>query len=321
MTVSTKSFRFVRQKNSQTRCGHEFRHTSVAHVSMFGGDLFWHCNLRHERRIFASRFICLSALYWDNLASQIGSWVEAMTSHDWTLASIATLRQLWDAGLSTAEIGRRMGISKNAVVGKAHRLHLTPRAAPNRAILAKAWTDEEDAFLTRVYGGFMTAAEIGARMGRSKSAIAHRAANLGLSAGRRASQRSRGMVPRPAARARQELPCSVQRAASPLRPSAATISGVSSSAVERRAASLPVENLPEAVAETPPPRVFSGTQCCHPVGDRTCDEPVQANARGLKSPYCPEHFALIYAAPPAKSATNPPHAGWLKNRLAMRAHG
>jgi hypothetical protein len=79
--------------------------------------------------------------------------------------------------------------------------------------------------------------------------------------------------------------------------------------------------LPEAVAETPPPRVFLGTQCCYPVGDLTCDEPVRANARGLKSPYCPEHFALIYAAPPAKSANNPPHAGWLKNRLAMRAHG
>jgi hypothetical protein len=55
------------------------------------------------------------------------------------------------------------------------------------------------------------------------------------------------------------------------------------------------------------------------MGDRTCDKPVQANARGLKSPYCPEHFALIYAAPPAKSANNPPPAGWLKNRLAMRA--
>jgi hypothetical protein len=57
------------------------------------------------------------------------------------------------------------------------------------------------------------------------------------------------------------------------------------------------------------------------MGDRTCNEPVQANARGLKSSYCPAHFALIYAAPRAKSATNLPPAGWLKNRLAMRARG
>jgi hypothetical protein len=79
--------------------------------------------------------------------------------------------------------------------------------------------------------------------------------------------------------------------------------------------------LPGAVAETMPRRVFSGTQCCHPMGDRTCNEPVQANARGLKSSYCPEHFALIYAAPPAKSATNPPPATWLKNRGMVWARG
>jgi hypothetical protein len=287
---------------------------------MYGGDLFWPRNLRHERRIFASRFICLSALYWDNLASQIGSWVEAMTSHDWTPASIATLRQLWDEGLTATKIGMHMGLNKNQVIGKARRLQLPRRASPRNVTLARQWTEADDVTLRQLYGGFMTAAEIGARMGRSKSAIAHRAANLGLSAGRRALPKSRGMVSRPAARAHRELPCSVQRAASPSRLGAAPFSGVSS-AVERRAASLPVENLPEAVAETPPPRVFLGTQCCHPMGDRTCNEPVQANARGLKSPYCPEHFALIYAAPPAKSATNPPPAGWLKNRLAMRARG
>jgi GcrA cell cycle regulator len=39
------------------------------------------------------------------------------------------LRALWDAGHSTAEIGRRMGLNKNKVVGRAHRLPLTPRPA------------------------------------------------------------------------------------------------------------------------------------------------------------------------------------------------
>jgi GcrA cell cycle regulator len=178
----------------------------------------------------------------------------------WTPERLAMLRTEWATGAPTAEIGRRMGITKNAVVGKARRLGLPAREAP---------------------------------------------ANI-------AKQRSRGMVSRPAARSSRELPGADTRAASP--------SGVSS-AVERLGASPQVENLPGAVAETPPPRVFLGTQCCHPVGDRTCNEPVRANARGLKLSYCPEHFALIYAAPPAKSATNPPPAGWLKNRLAMRAHG
>ncbi|QYU68227.1 hypothetical protein J4558_25925 [Leptolyngbya sp. 15MV] len=41
---------------------------------------------------------------------------------DWSVEAIERLKALWAEGHSTAEIGRRMGISKNAVVGKAHRL-------------------------------------------------------------------------------------------------------------------------------------------------------------------------------------------------------
>jgi GcrA cell cycle regulator len=48
----------------------------------------------------------------------------------WTPDLIQNLSRLWDEGHSTAEIGRRLGISKNAVVGKAHRLALTPRPSP-----------------------------------------------------------------------------------------------------------------------------------------------------------------------------------------------
>jgi GcrA cell cycle regulator len=51
---------------------------------------------------------------------------------DWTNEAIDQLRGLWAEGHSTAEIGRRMGISKNAVVGKAHRLSLPPRPSPIR---------------------------------------------------------------------------------------------------------------------------------------------------------------------------------------------
>jgi len=51
---------------------------------------------------------------------------------NWTEEAVARLRALWAEGHSTAEIGRRMGTSKNAIVGKAHRLHLPPRASPIR---------------------------------------------------------------------------------------------------------------------------------------------------------------------------------------------
>lgn len=51
---------------------------------------------------------------------------------EWTDAQIAQLRVLWDLKLSTAEIGRRMGMSKNGIVGKAHRMGLAGRPCPIR---------------------------------------------------------------------------------------------------------------------------------------------------------------------------------------------
>ena len=51
---------------------------------------------------------------------------------EWNEETIVHLRGLWADGHSTAEIGRRLGVSKNAVVGKAHRLDLPARPSPIR---------------------------------------------------------------------------------------------------------------------------------------------------------------------------------------------
>src|SRR5580765_4374685 len=51
---------------------------------------------------------------------------------EWNDEVIIQLRALWDEGHSTAEIGRRLGVTKNAVVGKAHRLDLPARPSPIR---------------------------------------------------------------------------------------------------------------------------------------------------------------------------------------------
>ncbi len=48
----------------------------------------------------------------------------------WPGDRIVQLRALWDAGYSTLRIGLIMGISKSAVIGKAHRLRLAPRPSP-----------------------------------------------------------------------------------------------------------------------------------------------------------------------------------------------
>lgn len=48
----------------------------------------------------------------------------------WTAATDQRLRTLWDLGTSTKQIGVEMGITKNAAVGRAHRLNLPARKSP-----------------------------------------------------------------------------------------------------------------------------------------------------------------------------------------------
>ena len=44
---------------------------------------------------------------------------------DWTDAAIARLKELWGEGFSASECGQRMGVSRNSVIGKIHRLGLS----------------------------------------------------------------------------------------------------------------------------------------------------------------------------------------------------
>ena len=43
---------------------------------------------------------------------------------EWTEQEVKSLKRYLEAGFSTSEIGRRLGYTKNAVVGKVHRLKL-----------------------------------------------------------------------------------------------------------------------------------------------------------------------------------------------------
>jgi GcrA cell cycle regulator len=49
------------------------------------------------------------------------------TNNSWSAATIAKLRLLFERGLSTAEIGKRLGFTKNAIVGKINRLGLNTK--------------------------------------------------------------------------------------------------------------------------------------------------------------------------------------------------
>ncbi len=45
----------------------------------------------------------------------------------WTPERVERLNQLFEEGLPTAEIGRRLGLTKNAVIGRLHRSAMTRR--------------------------------------------------------------------------------------------------------------------------------------------------------------------------------------------------
>jgi GcrA cell cycle regulator len=51
----------------------------------------------------------------------------------WTDERVSTLKKLWTEGLSAAQISQQLGgVTRNAVIGKVHRLGLQGRATPSR---------------------------------------------------------------------------------------------------------------------------------------------------------------------------------------------
>lgn len=161
----------------------------------------------------------------------------------WTDERDAQLRALWDDGKTTLEIGRRMNTTKNAVIGRAHRLRLTPRVSPIKM---------------------------------EKSAKPRAPSSARPKAGR-------------------TLHFPAIRPAAQSRPSAGEPGAAAATAL-----CFSSLNSPEVVAE--PPRVFLGRKCCWP----SCNDPVRANARGLASPYCVAHFAVVYEPQPKKERSAPP---------------
>jgi GcrA cell cycle regulator len=51
----------------------------------------------------------------------------------WTDERVGTLKKLWLDGLSASQIAKQLGgVTRNAVIGKVHRLGLSGRAAPSQ---------------------------------------------------------------------------------------------------------------------------------------------------------------------------------------------
>ena len=60
----------------------------------------------------------------------------------WTEERVEQLKKLWTEGLSASQIAKRLGdATRNAVIGKVHRLGLEPRAKPQRKNIAMGQLD------------------------------------------------------------------------------------------------------------------------------------------------------------------------------------
>jgi hypothetical protein len=177
-----------------------------------------------------------------------------------------------------------MGVTKNSIIGRAHRLLLPPRAAicnstlapvsdRQRDIIRNLWRAEPITAICRLTGlDNRRVKKLAVEM-----ALPERDATLGTMLRARAARVS--LPPRRAVQSSRLL----------------------SSAVERLSAS-PQVDLPGAVAETPPRRVFSNTQCKFVLDGaarvyRFCDAPCVANDKGRPSSFCADHYALCLVSP------------------------
>ena len=52
------------------------------------------------------------------------------TGNVWTDERLEELKKLWAQGLSISQIGEALGVSRNAIAGKAHRVGLPKRPSP-----------------------------------------------------------------------------------------------------------------------------------------------------------------------------------------------
>ena len=53
----------------------------------------------------------------------------------WTEDKIKNLKKLWLKGSTTAEIAKKLGLSKNSIIGKVHRLNLGTRPSPIKKVV------------------------------------------------------------------------------------------------------------------------------------------------------------------------------------------
>ncbi|MCX5614890.1 GcrA family cell cycle regulator [Bombella saccharophila] len=197
---------------------------------------------------------------------------------EWTDELIARLRELWEQGLSTAEIGRQLSITKNAVVGKAHRLNLPSRPSPirNKAAAeggAKSTPRPRASRAKKPAEGDVTEAkEKGKKVAPGPATV----------------EASKVEKPKKSVKAQQELPSA---------PAKKTAKPAQEVAEAPQAVSAPPRKVtpPRRVREAMDRSIRQGPTCQWPHGDPGTPEFHFCGATPLAGkPYCAEHAAIAY---------------------------
>ena len=93
----------------------------------------------------------------------------------WTAFDKKLLTALWDAGATASEIAVELGVTRDAVIGKAHRLKL-----PARRKARIAWTDEDLATLVALWPTPIITQHVAEHLRRSVGACRAKATDLGI---------------------------------------------------------------------------------------------------------------------------------------------
>lgn len=191
---------------------------------------------------------------------------------EWSDEVITQLRALWAEGHSTAEIGRRLGVTKNAIVGKAHRLDLPARPSPIRR--DPEATPVRRAAVRRVDGPTLPPLPSTAGPAEAPAAMVEPPVES---------------APVLAPPAPPPQPVIVQP---PPPPPAPAPLPRPVAAVPRPVIAAPVRPVPVPVQNRPYGRVVT---CCWPLGEpgtrdfRFCDTPSEPGR-----PYCEDHIKVAY---------------------------
>lgn len=216
---------------------------------------------------------------------------------DWTNDQATTLRRLWDEGHSGAEIARQMGMTKNAVVGRAHRMDLPSRPSPIGQP-KRELDDAQRGQLAQMIGKGFTRDQCAAVLRVGRDIVSREAKRLGLGGARHRGQDGAGVV----LRARQASALAQREgggAAEGSRARGAAGGGGASLAPAAHAA-------PAAAVGAIPVVVPLAVRAAAPIAPRGCRWPMWGNAEkpthrycdapSCRGAYCAEHGARAFTA-------------------------